>query len=108
MPAARTYLVFALIVASLMALWGWSEVGRYSDLYKNEIALREAAEATTKRIQNATSKVNKKNEDLRFSLDESLRLNREWSDRRTPAAVYDSLCARANCATVQPLSSPAD
>lgn len=108
MPSIRTTVVFALIVASLMALWGWSEVGRYSDLYKTEKTSRIAAQAALKRVQVITAKVDKKNDQLRFSLDESLRLNREWADRPVPPAVSDGLCARANCARVQPLSAPAD
>lgn len=106
MPSARTTIVFALIVASLMALWGWSEVGRYQGLYKTEKEQRVAAQAALLRVQVNVTKVNKKNETLRWAVDESLRLNREWADGRTPPAVRDSLCARANCATVQPLPSP--
>lgn len=108
MPSIRTVGVFALIVAVLMALWGWSEVGRYSDLYKTEKTSRIAAQAALKRVQIITAKVDKKNDQLRFSLDESLRLNREWADRPVPPAVYGSLCARANCAGVQPVSAPSD
>lgn len=108
MPQARTLIIFSLIIASLMALWGWSEVGRYSDLYTKAETSRVAAEARAERIQRAVATVDKRNAELRHTLNESLRLNREWADGRTPPAVYDSLCARANCARVQPVPTPAD
>ena len=108
MPSIRTVGVFALIVAVLMALWGWSEVGRYSDLYKTSQTELAAAHERTARIQSITAKVEVKNAKLRLSLDEALRANRGWADVPVPPAVSDGLCARANCAGVQPVSAPSD
>lgn len=105
MPSIRTTVVFALIVAVLMALWGWSEVGRYSDLYKTEKTAREAAQAHLIRVQKATRAVEKKyattNAELRAAL-------AAVPDRDTPSAVYTGLCRRANCAKPGAMPTPAD
>lgn len=108
MPKTIIALVVLLLLTSSAAFYGFREAGRYDGLYETEKGLRVAAEARLKRIQTNVPLVDKKNEELRYALDESLRLNREWADRPVPDSVSDSLCARANCARVQPLPSPAD
>lgn len=105
MPQARTVLVGAVIVSSLMALWGWSEVSRYKDLSEAETTRADAAEAAVRTIRTSLRKV-----ESNYATSE-LRLKQVLGtipDRATPVPVYNELCRRANCTKLDSVSTPAD
>lgn len=105
MPQARTVLVGALIVSSLMALWGWSEVSRYKDLSESETRRADTAEAAVRTIRTSLRKV-----ESNYATSE-LRLKQVLAavpDRATPVPVYNELCRRANCAKLDSLPTSAD
>lgn len=108
MSRTTIILIASLLLSACMALWGWAEVSRYRGLYTDSQTALTQAQAQAKRIQLSVSKVNHRNAELRVSLDAALRSNRDWADVRIPDAVRDSLCARANCARLQPVPTPAD
>lgn len=108
MLTSRLTAILAIALASLLALYFASETSRYRGLYETSQASLEQAQERTARIQRNTQKVDSQNAKLRFELDAALRKNPDWSDRDVPAAVYDSLCARANCASVQPMPTSTD
>lgn len=98
-------MILGLLLTSLLALWGWREAGRYDGLYKKEIELRVAAEARTAKIQSTLRAVSSN-----YASSE-LRLRRVLAtipDRGTPAAVYNELCQRANCAKPGAVQTSAD
>lgn len=97
--------VLAFAGVSLTALWGWSEKTRYADLYATETVAREAAEGRLSTVQSSLRRV-----ESNYATSE-LRLRQVLAtvpDRGTPAAVYNELCARANCAKPSPMPAPAD
>lgn len=105
MPDIRTLIVGLAVVASLMALWGWSEVGRYQDLYKTAEAGRTAAVASLNTTRKSLRAVESKNATSELRLRQVLAA---LPDRRTPDPVYNELCRRANCAEPGPMPSPTD
>lgn len=108
MLGTRIAVILALILSLCGVLYFASEASRYRGLYDDSQTALAAAQARTQRIQTNVSKVVKRNAELRISLDAALDANRDWADVRIPDAVRDSLCARARCVPVQPLSAPAD
>lgn len=105
MPKAILALIVALLLSVYAAFWGWSEASAARGVAKEQIELREAAEARLKRIQATVSALEKKNAESRTRLERTLR---DVPDRPTPRPVYDSLCARANCAKLDTVQSPSD
>lgn len=105
MPSIRTLVVGFAIVASLMALWGWSEVGRYSDLYTKAETSRVAAEARLSKVQSNLRTVSSNYASSELRLRSVLAAT---PDRRTPDPVYNELCRRANCAKPGAMPTPAD
>ena len=105
MFTSRLALILYLVVALLVAAWGWKEATRYDALYTKQFELREAAEARTAKIQSNLRVVESKN------ATSELRLRQVLStvpDRRTPDPVYNELCRRATCAKPGSVPPPAD
>lgn len=98
-------LVLSTLLASCVALWGWTEASTARGQVNDQIALRKAAEARTIKIQKSLRAVESKYAVSKTALEAALR---SVPDRPTDRAVYDSLCARGNCASVGALPSPAD
>jgi hypothetical protein len=105
MFTSRLALVLYLVVASLVAAWGWKEATRYDALYTEQFELREAAEARTAKIQSNLRTVSSNYATSELRLRDALRA---IPDRRTPDTVYNELCRRANCAKPGPMPTPAD
>lgn len=95
--------VLLFAVVSLAAFWGWSERTRYMDLYESEKVLREATESRLKGIQSDLRTIGSKYATSELRLRQVLEA---IPDRRTPPAVYNELCARANCAKLDPMQAP--
>ena len=98
-------LVGALLLSASLALWGWSEVGTART---ERDTANDAARASLERLQAVQSNLRRVKSDSATS---ELRLSQVLGtlpDARTPDAVYNELCARANCAKLDPLSAPAD
>lgn len=105
MPNIRTVIVGLAIVASLMALWGWSEVGRYQGLYDTAEAGRVAAVDSLNKTRKSLRAVESKNATSELRLRQVLAT---VPDRVTPDPVYNELCRRANCAKPGAMPTPAD
>lgn len=98
-------LIGAVLLTSALALWGWSEVG---DARKERDAANVAAAASAERLSTIQSQLRSVKSAYATS---ELRLSqvlRAYPDSRTPDPVYNELCARANCAKLDPLPSPSD
>lgn len=105
MFTSRLALILYLVVAALVAAWGWSEASRYDRLLAEQTLLTEAAEKRTKAIQSNLRTVSSN-----YATSE-LRLRAVLSavpDRSTDRAVYNELCRRSNCAKPGAMPTPAD
>jgi len=98
-------LFMAFVVSALLALWGWTEV---EDARKERDAANVSAAASLERLAAVQTNLRRVKSDYATS---ELRLSQVLGtlpDARTPDPVYNELCARANCAKLDPLSAPAD
>lgn len=105
MFTSRLALVLYLVVAALVAAWGWTEASRYNRLLSEQSLLTQAAEERTARIQSTLRTVSSN-----YATSE-LRLRAVLSavpDRSTDRAVYNELCRRSNCAKPGAMPTPAD
>lgn len=98
-------LILALVVASCVALWGWTEANEAKDALKEQIELREAAEARLSKVQSSLRRVesNYATSELRLR-----QLHNTIIDRPTDRRVYNVLCERATCAKVESMPTSAD
>lgn len=104
---SRTIIILALtsLLASCVAFWGWSEASLARGQVKDQIELREAAEARLGKVQTQLRIVKSNHATTSLRLDQALRGR---TPNSTPVAVRNVLCERGNCATVDTMQTPAD
>lgn len=98
-------LFMAFVVSALLALWGWSEVGTAR---KQRDDANTAAAVAQERLATVQTNLRRVKSDYATSELRLAQVLRSYPDARTPDPVYNELCARANCAKLDPLSAPAD
>jgi hypothetical protein len=98
-------LALTVVLASVVALWGWKEASAARGERDDYKAQLDASQALLRGVQINLRKVtsNYATAELRLR-----QLHGENPDRPTADGVRKLLCERGNCATVDPVPTPSD